>query len=142
VNLLRQPLLLSVFALLLAACGDDDQQRMAGRDRHARPVELMLTDYGRPDPAVLAEEQELYRDNGEEPQTLDPHLAEGLASAHILRDLFEGLTAESPDGRIIPGAAIRCRRNRADRDRSMDPRDCDLSTSEIRHSRFRQQLIQ
>ncbi len=47
------------------------------------------------------------RDNGQEPQTLDPHLAEGLASAHILRDLFEGLTAESPDGRIIPGAAIR-----------------------------------
>jgi oligopeptide transport system substrate-binding protein len=107
VNLLRQPLLLSVFALLLVACSNDDRQRMAGRDRHPKPVELMLTDYGRPDPAVLAEEQELHRDNGEEPQTLDPHLAEGLASAHILRDLFEGLTAEAPDGRIIPGAAIR-----------------------------------
>lgn len=80
---------------------------MAGRDRHAKPVELTLTDYGRPDPSVLAEEQELHRDNGEEPQTLDPHQAEGLASAHILRDLFEGLTSESPDGRIIPGAAIR-----------------------------------
>jgi len=49
----------------------------------------------------------LHRDNGQEPQTLDPHLAEGLPSAQILRDLFEGLTSESPEGRIIPGAAIR-----------------------------------
>ena len=35
------------------------------------------------------------------------HLAEGIPSSHILRDLFEGLTTESPDGRIIPGAASR-----------------------------------
>jgi len=77
------------------------------RGAPVRPVELMITDYGRPDPSVLASHQELHRDNGAEPQTLDPHLAEGMASAHILRDLFEGLTAEAPDGRIIPGAAIR-----------------------------------
>jgi oligopeptide transport system substrate-binding protein len=47
------------------------------------------------------------RGNGEEPETLDPHLAVGVPSSHILRDLFEGLTAESPDGDIIPGAALR-----------------------------------
>ena len=107
-NLLRQTFLLLVFAILLGGCGSDDQEQMTGRyGAPVRPVELMITDYGRPDPSVLASHQELHRDNGAEPQTLDPHLAEGMASAHILRDLFEGLTAEAPDGRIIPGAAIR-----------------------------------
>ncbi len=66
-----------------------------------------MTEDGRPDPSVLAQEQVLRRDNGGEPATLDPHLAEGVPSAHILRDLFEGLTSESPQGRVIPGAAIR-----------------------------------
>jgi oligopeptide transport system substrate-binding protein len=107
VNLLRQFVLLIVFAALLGACGKDNQEQPAGHNRHARPVELILDENGRPDPSVLAQQQELHRDNGEEPQTLDPHLAEGLASAQILRDLFEGLTAESSEGRIIPGAAIR-----------------------------------
>jgi len=107
VILLRQSVLLIVFAVLLGACSRDDQEKPAGHNRHVRPVELILDENGRPDPSVLAQQQELHRDNGEEPQTLDPHLAEGLPSAHILRDLFEGLTAESPEGRIIPGAAIR-----------------------------------
>jgi len=105
-NLLRPLFLLSALSFLLGSCGNDQQNQVAG-GRHAQPVELELTEDGRPALSVLAEEQELHRDNGEEPQTLDPHLAEGLASAHILRDLFEGLTAESPEGRIIPGAAIR-----------------------------------
>lgn len=97
-----------VCTILLGACGNDDQERLPGSlDRHATSVELVLTEDGRPDPAVLALEQVLHRDNGEEPATLDPHLAEGVSAAHILRDLFEGLTAESPQGRVIPGAAIR-----------------------------------
>lgn len=49
----------------------------------------------------------LRRGNGEEPQTLDPHRATGVPSSNILRDLFEGLTAESASGEIIPGAARR-----------------------------------
>ncbi len=49
----------------------------------------------------------LRRGNGQEPQTLDPHRATGVPSAAILRDLFEGLTTESIDGEIIPGAARR-----------------------------------
>jgi oligopeptide transport system substrate-binding protein len=94
--------------LLLGACGDDSGQPLIGRQgSQTLPVELILTEDGRPDPAVLSEDQTLHRDNGDEPQTLDPHIAEGVASAHILRDLFEGLTNESPEGRIIPGAAIR-----------------------------------
>ena len=108
VNLLRNVLLFISLACLTTSCGRDNQdQKIGGRGRHAHPVELVLTEEGRPDPSVLATDQELHRDNGEEPQTLDPHLAEGLPSAQILRDLFEGLTSESPDGRIIPGAAVR-----------------------------------
>ncbi len=102
-------LLLSVATLvLLGACGDDDPRPLlAGLDRHTHAVELVLAEDGRPDPSVLAKDQVLQRDNSEEPQTLDPHLAEGVPASHILRDLFEGLTAESPEGRVIPGAAMR-----------------------------------
>ena len=95
-------------AVLLGACGGNDKETMVGvREPQVRPVELVLRDDGSPHPAVLANEQVLHRDNGGEPQTLDPHLAEGIPSNRILRDLFEGLTAESPEGRIIPGAAMR-----------------------------------
>ncbi len=59
-------------------------------------------------PAVeLAAEQILHKGNGAEPQTLDPHKAEGVPSSNILRDLYEGLTSESPNGDIIPGGASR-----------------------------------
>jgi len=53
----------------------------------------------------LAAEQVLRRGNGAEPQTLDPHKAEGIPSSRILRGLFEGLTAEAPNGDIVPGVA-------------------------------------
>jgi oligopeptide transport system substrate-binding protein len=53
----------------------------------------------------LAELQILHKGNGSEPQTLDPHRAEGVPSSNIMRDLFEGLTSEAPDGSVIPGAA-------------------------------------
>ena len=53
----------------------------------------------------LAAEQILTKNNGAEPQTLDPHRAEGVPASNILRDLFEGLVSEAPDGRLIPGAA-------------------------------------
>ena len=53
----------------------------------------------------LADEQILHKGNGAEPQTLDPHKAEGVPSSHIMRDLYEGLTSEAPDGEVIPGAA-------------------------------------
>jgi oligopeptide transport system substrate-binding protein len=49
----------------------------------------------------------LERGNGPEPQSLDAHLAQDLASMHILRDLYEGLVAEDAAGRIVPGVAAR-----------------------------------
>lgn len=54
---------------------------------------------------VLAKEQILRKGNGTEPESLDPHRAEGVTSSNTLRDLFEGLISEAPDGTLIPGAA-------------------------------------
>lgn len=45
--------------------------------------------------------------NGAEPETLDPHKAETVSSANILRDLYEGLTMTSPKGELVPGVAER-----------------------------------
>lgn len=53
----------------------------------------------------LAADQTLHVGNYAEPQTLDPHRAEGVPASNILRDLYEGLTSEAPDGAIIPGVA-------------------------------------
>ena len=53
----------------------------------------------------LAENQVLRWGNGAEPQTLDPHRAEGVPGSNIGRDLFEGLMNEAPDGTVIGGAA-------------------------------------
>jgi oligopeptide transport system substrate-binding protein len=106
-TLLPIRIFLSSSFLLLASCGDQDSDFARPRESRKQPVELVLLEDGRPSPAVLAEEQVVYRGNGEEPQTLDPHLAQGVPSTHILRDLFEGLTTESSDGKVIPGAAAR-----------------------------------
>ena len=40
-----------------------------------------------------------------EPKTLDPQLADDTFSFPVLRDLYEGLTAEDRNGQIVPGAA-------------------------------------
>ncbi len=53
----------------------------------------------------LAAVQHLRKGNGAEVQTLDPHKAEGVPASNILRDLYEGLTSEAPNGDIIPGGA-------------------------------------
>jgi len=49
--------------------------------------------------------QTLIRNNGSEPETLDPALAETVGANNITRDLFEGLTANDGDGKIVPGVA-------------------------------------
>lgn len=55
--------------------------------------------------ARLAKQQILHRANGSEPQSLDPHKSEGVPSANIQRDLYEGLVSEAPDGSLQPGVA-------------------------------------
>jgi len=99
-------LLLALAVVMLAACGDRSPSDEPRPPRLPQPVALELDEQGRPAPEVLGEIQVLHRGNGDEPQTLDPHLAEGVPSANILLDLFEGLTSTAPDGRIVPGAAL------------------------------------
>jgi oligopeptide transport system substrate-binding protein len=56
-------------------------------------------------PQTCFAESILYRGNGSEPNTLDPHKANGTWENNIIGDLFIGLTSEFPDGTIGPGAA-------------------------------------
>jgi oligopeptide transport system substrate-binding protein len=49
--------------------------------------------------------QTLIRNNGSEPESLDPAVAETVGANNITRDLFEGLTANNIDGKIVPGVA-------------------------------------
>ena len=53
----------------------------------------------------LAGKQELVRNNGSEPATLDPHKVESDVEGNIIRDIFEGLVAARPDGTIEPRLA-------------------------------------
>lgn len=53
----------------------------------------------------LADKQEMVRNNGSEPDTLDPARAEGVPANNVIRDLFEGLTANDGAGKIVPGVA-------------------------------------
>lgn len=87
--------------LLLSACSSNDE---GGFIVHYKlPEQIMVN--GQVNPDALAEQQILHRGNGSEPQSMDPHKAEGVPSSNILRDLFEGLTGESPDGRVVPAGA-------------------------------------
>ncbi len=49
----------------------------------------------------------LERGNGPEPDSLDPHRAQGLSAQQVIRDLFEGLVRDDADGRLVPAAAAR-----------------------------------
>ena len=94
--------------LWISGCGDAGAPDSGPADAPVsdRPQPVMYDPVdGHPPAFALAADQVLHRGNGEEPQTLDPHLSEGIPSAHILRDLFEGLVAEAADGQLIPGVA-------------------------------------
>lgn len=55
--------------------------------------------------AQLAERQEVVRHLKDEPVSLDPIKAVGLAEAQIMRDLFEGLVNQDANGDSVPGVA-------------------------------------
>lgn len=81
-------------SLLCCACsrsGENDELQL----RVTAPAKL-------PDGRSL-----LRRGNGAEPESLDPHKAQSTTSSGILRDLYEGLVSEAPDGGLIPGVAER-----------------------------------
>lgn len=58
-----------------------------------------------PPGTVLAEKQELVRNNGSEPSSLDPHKVESDVENNIISDLLEGLVSVSPTGEIEPRLA-------------------------------------
>ncbi|MHA1046250.1 ABC transporter substrate-binding protein [Enterobacter hormaechei subsp. steigerwaltii] len=53
----------------------------------------------------LADKQELVRNNGSEPASLDPHKVESDVEFNIISDLFDGLVSDSPAGEIQPRLA-------------------------------------
>lgn len=79
---------------LAAGCGDPGT-----RGDRAAPARI-----GGESGRALAERQVLHRGNGAEPQSLDPHKSEGVPESNLQRDLYEGLTNDTPAG-IVPGAA-------------------------------------
>lgn len=56
-------------------------------------------------PPSLESTATLRRGLGGEPGSLDPGMAGDTYSLEVLDDLYEGLTAESPDGAVLPGVA-------------------------------------
>jgi oligopeptide transport system substrate-binding protein len=54
---------------------------------------------------VLAPKQEMVRNNGAEPESLDPAYIESVNGAEIERDLFEGLTSTDHHSNVVPGVA-------------------------------------
>lgn len=60
-----------------------------------------------PPGAHLAVKQELVRQIKDEPASLDPVQAVGLPEMQVIRDLFEGLTNQDSQGKIVPGVAVR-----------------------------------
>jgi oligopeptide transport system substrate-binding protein len=83
---------LSMFA---SACGDP-----GARGDRARSLQI-----GGESGTELAPVQVLHRGNGAEPQSLDPHKSEGVPESNLQRDLYEGLTNDSAEEGIVPGAA-------------------------------------
>lgn len=51
---------------------------------------------------ALAEKQELVRNNGSEPASLDPHKVESNVEFNLISDMFDGLVAVNQDGSIEP----------------------------------------
>ncbi|MND14265.1 Periplasmic oligopeptide-binding protein precursor [compost metagenome] len=56
---------------------------------------------------ALAEKQELVRNNGSEPSSLDPHKVESDVEFNIISDLFDGLVSVSLAGEIQPRLAAK-----------------------------------
>lgn len=87
-------LLTILLTLLVAACGNNAADNTPKASRNT--------------PLILANGTSVFRrGNGAEPETLDPHRAQSVTSSNILRDIYEGLVNESPEGELIPGGAER-----------------------------------
>ncbi|WP_241622870.1 peptide ABC transporter substrate-binding protein [Rosenbergiella australiborealis] len=68
-------------------------------------VPLSLLTAGAAYSEELAAQQSITRQIKDEPASLDPAQATGLPEIPLLRDLFEGLTNQDPQGHPVPGVA-------------------------------------
>jgi len=90
--LLRCSMVVAIVTMGIAACdsGSGSNERLSSAElRTGQPNVVRMLRRGLPG----------------EPRTLDPQLADDDFSFQVVRDLFEGLTAEDPSGQIVPGAA-------------------------------------
>jgi oligopeptide transport system substrate-binding protein len=79
--------------------------RLAGTFLVCAPVFFSVQAATIPAGVQLHAKQELIRNNGAEPETLDPMLASGVPANNVIREMFEGLTAADNNGKIVPGVA-------------------------------------
>ena len=93
---MKKRIITMIAGLLLAGCG-------TGTDSGGPEKESLMI--GGPSGKELAEKQVFRKNNGSDPGTLDPHRAEGVPASNVLRDLYEGLVSEAPNGDYIPGVA-------------------------------------
>lgn len=84
----------------------DSWQNCVSGIRFAGPLVLVLL-ASACDQSVHATANVLRLGNGPDPATLDPHRRQDEAAGHIVRDLFEGLVLEGPQGELRPGLAKR-----------------------------------
>jgi oligopeptide transport system substrate-binding protein len=66
---------------------------------------MIVTGCAEPPADPPREANVLHRGNGLEPETLDPHRVRSVEAFNVVRDLYEGLTAERADGTVGPGVA-------------------------------------
>lgn len=95
-TLARHILRCTIFVAVICHIGGCDSQR---KSRESLLPQSQVTS----DRSIPA--RPLRRGLPGEPRTLDPQLADDTFSFQVVRDLFEGLTAEDRSGRVVPGVA-------------------------------------
>ncbi|WP_420637821.1 ABC transporter substrate-binding protein [Candidatus Poriferisocius sp.] len=112
----RWLMLLLVFALFAASCGNDDDSGAGGGDE--APAPSGDTDTGSDDgaddgaddgsddpPAPAPEPVSITIALGSEPTSLDPHLVDDGGERAVNDNVYETLLARTPNGDLIPGLA-------------------------------------
>lgn len=105
-------------SLFLASCGDKKaedtaQQAPAAQEQQQyddafyarKSYEDTPSHMGWPEGTELAEVQEVFLNNGSDPETLDPSFAHWSDSFDMIRVMFDTLVRQSRDGTYLPSAA-------------------------------------
>jgi oligopeptide transport system substrate-binding protein len=92
-RILRRCRIIAAILLISSACSPRSGDRDAPQEHSGQP--------NKSNPSRI-----LRRGIPGEPLTLDPQLADDNYSFQVVRDLYEGLTAEDPSGHIVPGVAM------------------------------------